>query len=238
MLPPTTEQVWGALHSAQELSGFVLVGGSALALRIEHRTSEDLDFVWLGQRLPSQRIELALAAAEGKGLPSQRHDDPGAIAEFFDSGLELHDSQQDYLVNGVKVSFFTAPSGLVRVLSGDVGDGPRVATIGELFATKCLVSAVRSRSRDWFDLYVLLRDHGFTLRDYLRVFEQAGDRYGAEIGLSRLCSGRPERADEGFQPLGSPSPSIEELQAFFVAARDALEVQLAAEKVPPEKAGS
>ena len=37
MLPRDTEQVWNFLKDQPALAGFVLVGGSALTLRIDHR---------------------------------------------------------------------------------------------------------------------------------------------------------------------------------------------------------
>jgi hypothetical protein len=43
LLPTATEKVWDFLRTQPALAGFVLVGGSALALRIHHRRSEDLD---------------------------------------------------------------------------------------------------------------------------------------------------------------------------------------------------
>lgn len=55
MLPPATEKVWNFLKEQPALAGFVLVGGSALALTLRHRLSEDLDFVYPDTRLPRQR---------------------------------------------------------------------------------------------------------------------------------------------------------------------------------------
>ncbi len=43
MLPPDTQEVWNFLKEQPALAGFILIGGSGLALRIEHRLSEDLD---------------------------------------------------------------------------------------------------------------------------------------------------------------------------------------------------
>jgi hypothetical protein len=231
MLPPATEAVWALLRSAPELAGFTLIGGTALALRIAHRASEDLDFVWLGATLPRLKIRQALERVEKAGHTLVSHDNPAALAEFVDSGLELHDHQQDYLVSSVKVSFFAADRALRRVMEPAEEAVPRVASLGEIFASKCLVSAQRSRTRDWFDLHALMRDHGFSLRDYLAVFEKAGDPHGGEIGLGRLTSGRPDRADEGLRPLVADPPSLEEMRDFFSRERDRLEVELASERL-------
>ena len=42
---PETERVWKFLKDEPSLAGFVLVGGTALALRLGHRRSEDLDLI-------------------------------------------------------------------------------------------------------------------------------------------------------------------------------------------------
>jgi hypothetical protein len=43
ILPPAQRELWMELLPAQGL-GFVLYGGTAIALRLGHRTSEDFDF--------------------------------------------------------------------------------------------------------------------------------------------------------------------------------------------------
>jgi hypothetical protein len=105
----------------------------------------------------------------------------------------------------------------------------RVATLAELFKSKCLVSAQRSKTRDWLDLYLLFREHRYTLRDYWEAFREAGVEAQAGTGLSRLCSGSPQRDDEGYAHLLPNAPGIEEMKQFFTQQRDELEIQLAAE---------
>ena len=56
MLPTDTEKVWTFLKPQPALGGFVLLGGSALALRIQHRRSEDLDLACVEPRLPRARL--------------------------------------------------------------------------------------------------------------------------------------------------------------------------------------
>ena len=109
MLPPATKKVWNYLKEQPALAGFILVGGSALALTIRHRLSEDLDFIFLGATLPSGRLDALCRVAQSAGHDFQRNDDQAALEEFVQGGLELKDYQQDFLVNGaVKISFFIA----------------------------------------------------------------------------------------------------------------------------------
>ena len=177
MLPPATEQVWSFLRDQPILGGFVLIGGSALALRIGHRLSEDLDLAWVEPRLPRARLDALRRTAEAGGFELERQEDEAAVVEFAEAGLDLLNYQQNYLVNrGVKVSFFAPERPLARVLTGAPESKVRVATLAELFKAKSLVSAQRSKTRDWLDLYLLLKEHGFTLRDYRAAFVEAERR--------------------------------------------------------------
>jgi hypothetical protein len=230
LLPPATEKVWNFLREQPALAGFVLVGGSALSLLIRHRLSEDLDFVYPEVRLPRQKLEVLRRKAEESGFIFRPADDEAAVQEFADSALELHDYQQDFLVDDiVKVSFFAPDEPLRKILAGNPESKVRVAALPELFKAKCLVSAKRSKTRDWLDLFLLMRDHGFSIYDYRAAFDEAGCSAECDTGLARLCSGVPQRTDEGYAHLLSNPPSLEEMKAFFEAQRTRLEIDTAVE---------
>lgn len=238
LLPPETESVWRFLREQPALAGFVLVGGSALALRIEHRLSEDLDLAIPARELPRVRLDALTRVAAAAGFNFQYNDDEAAVREFSAGGLELHDHQQNFLVNRtVKVSFFVASEPMAKVLSGAPEPTARVATLPEMFKAKCLVSAVRSKTRDWLDLYLLMREHGFSIWDYQASFREAGLEAQCDIGLSRLCSGVPQRDDEGYIHLLKNAPSLEQITAFFIAQREQLEIESAAEELKKRRGG-
>ena len=230
MLPPETEKVWNYLREQPALAGFVLAGGSALSLLIRHRVSEDLDFVFPELRLPRQRLSVLCRQARTDGFNFKPNDDEAAVREFAAGGLELHDYQQDFLVNNtVKVSFFAPDQTQAKVFTGREDAVVRLATLQEIFKSKALVSAVRSKTRDWLDLYLLLREHGFTLRDYRNTFAEAGNLAQCDAGLARLCSGVAPRGDEGYAHLLTNPPTLDEMKRFFIAQRETLEIELAAE---------
>lgn len=230
MLPPETEKLWNFLQTQPGLAGFVLIGGSALALRIRHRVSEDLDLVFPHPRLPRERLDALRRSAREAGFDFEANDNLAALQEFAAGGGDLHDYQQDFRVNGaVKLSFFAPEPPLTRVLAASPEGTVRIASLPELFKTKCLVSAVRSKTRDWLDLYLLLRDHGFTLRDYRTAFVEADAESQCDTGLTRLCSGSPQRDDEGYAHLLPQPPTLKEMTDYFIAQRNELEVELAAE---------
>jgi len=59
LLPEATRALWLKLRDEPLLKGGILIGGTALTLRIGHRRSEDLDFAFLSQRLPNAAFEAA-----------------------------------------------------------------------------------------------------------------------------------------------------------------------------------
>ena len=230
LLPPETEKVWNYLREQPCLAGFVLAGGSALSMLIKHRVSEDLDFVFLQPRLPGEKLQLLRREASEAGFHFSPNDDEAALEEFADGGLELHDYQQDFVVNdAVKVSFFAPDEPQRKIFSAADAGRVRIASLAEIFRSKALVSAVRSKTRDWLDLFLLLRDHGFTMHDYRAAFVAAGIASQCDTGLARLCSGTPQRGDEGYSHLLANPPSLDEMKNFFNAQRASLEVELAAE---------
>jgi len=216
-----TARVWAFLQGHPALTGFVLVGGTALALHIEHRQSEDLDFGFGALRLPRARIEALRLAAREHDIAFVANDEPSAVEEFIIAGMDLNDYQQNYLASEtVKVTFFCPdPEVLVHIAPGSP-HGPRVATLDEIFAMKCLVSADRSKSRDWFDLYTLMRDHGYTPARFEGVFFASKVPQKMEIALTRLCSGRPHQQDEGYESLLANPPSLAQMSEFFLQVAD------------------
>ena len=71
-MPLATQNNFARLKNDHRLAGFTLVGGTALALQIGHRISEDLDFNIFGQKLPVARIDSILdeLASEGVAIES------------------------------------------------------------------------------------------------------------------------------------------------------------------------
>ena len=216
-LPPATRAVWRRLENEEALRGFILVGGTALSLRIGHRVSEDLDFAFPGMNLPSGQL-----AALRKKFPGWKsNDNPASYDEFLNAGMSLHDFQQDYLTEeNVKITFFAEDRDALSLLGSGLESGPRVAELAEIFALKALVSAKRSNSRDWFDLYSLIQNHGFTLREFQKAFEKANRLKNLDFAFQRLCSGKPSESDPGFESLAPNPPSVDELASFFRKAVD------------------
>ena len=202
-----------------------MIGGTALSMQIKHRISEDLDFVYPSVRLPLERIKALVREAGANGFAFVATDDPAAADDFEIHGMDLANYQQDYLVDGkVKVTFFAADAGSEKVMEQTHASTARVASLNEIFKLKALVSADRSKTRDWFDIYCLMRNHGFGIKDFCAAFSEAGEAAKAEIALNRICSGIPSKSDEGFESLVDCPPSVEQMRDFFACERNQFEV--------------
>lgn len=230
-LPAETRQLWEALEYEPLLRGFVLIGGTALTMRIAHRLSEDLDFAYLGAKLPRQRLNVLKQRLSENGIRLDEITDVVAQSEFLDAGLELADYQQNFLAQlpcggTVKLSFMSLDPHITKLLAGEDVSPLRVATLDEIFKSKVLVSAARSKTRDWFDLYILMNQHGFDGQDLYRVFVESSQEPLFDMASLRLRSGKPSLADEGYTALLPDPPSLETMRRFFTARLDQLEIDL------------
>ncbi|HEV2441532.1 MAG TPA: nucleotidyl transferase AbiEii/AbiGii toxin family protein [Steroidobacteraceae bacterium] len=233
MLPERTEKLLRAIDGSPSASNLLLVGGTALALRIAHRRSADLDFVFASQRLPRRKIDKLLNELRTRHRVTPMAN-VAAEQDFLDSGLELADYQRDYSVDGVKVTFFTAdPSRLGEALQGEAGvhglKRVRVADLHSLFLMKAVTLNSRMTTRDLFDVYTLVREHGYRESDIFRYAQQFD--FSPETLKARLRHARRRVDDPGIEvPDGEP-PAFEQLQAFFVDAINRVEQEAAAQAI-------
>jgi len=228
MLRPDTERLWRFLQGQSTLGGFVLVGGTALSMHLDHRISEDLDFMIPTPRLPRHAIEGLKRLSHASGFNFVPNDSPEGFAEFEDTGMDYHDYQQDYVVGGSVKLTLVAPDPEVKVLlRAGAPDRPRVASLEEIFRLKCIACANRSKTRDWLDMYVMLQRGLFQPLDIHRTFELAGVPAKFDIAMGRMCSGKVGLLDEGYESLLAEPPSVADMQVYFKRVRDEVEVEVA-----------
>lgn len=228
MLRPDTERLWQFLKGQSALGGFVLVGGTALSMHLDHRISEDLDFMIPQAKLPRASIEALKRVCHASGFDWVPNDRPEGLMEFEDTGLNYHDYQQDYVVGGaVKVSLVAPDPEVTVLLRAGAPKGPRVATLEEIFRLKCVACANRSKTRDWLDMYVMLKRGLFQPVDIYQTFLMAGVPSKFDIAMGRMCAGKVGLLDEGYDTLLPDPPSVADMQAYFRAVRDDIECEVA-----------
>ena len=148
ILPQGQRELWPALVEIPD--NFVLYGGTALALRLGHRSSVDFDF-FSSQTLDTEALSKIPFIADAEVLQREP------------TALTLSVNPPD----PVKVSFF-GDIGFGRVSSPDqTADGVlAVASLLDLFGTKLKVLLQRVAARDYLDLAAILRA-GIPLQDGL-----------------------------------------------------------------------
>lgn len=150
-------RVWAGIARIARSRGGVLMGGTAVAMHLRHRLSDDLDVVTL-DHLPGFDVaeELERCFANVEAIP--RYDGCRALVE------------------GVRVDVFTAPPrstgrhGVRLVEAGGEVCGMPVGSLPDLLATKLEVITARAKLRDYIDLYAIDTLTRYTLGDWLGFY--------------------------------------------------------------------
>src|SRR5713226_221415 len=149
ILPEPQKQLWVELRDTPKT--FVLYGGTALALRLGHRQSEDFDFF---SNRPFQPTSLR------ESIPYLKH---AEMTQFQDNTLTAIVDR-----NGpVKLSFFGS-LGIKRVQDPDIAEenGIQIASLFDLLASKLQTVQLRAEAKDYRDVLSTL-DAGLSLAEGL-----------------------------------------------------------------------
>ncbi|UOD34283.1 nucleotidyl transferase AbiEii/AbiGii toxin family protein [Deferribacteraceae bacterium V6Fe1] len=147
LLPETREVLLKLIKNCNFLKKYAFVGGSALALHLNHRKSEDLDFFTYENYFnKSELIDISIY-----------------FKNF--SILNETDKQIDLLADGVKITFFNSSWSFLKpknILQFNL------ATIEQLTAMKVNTLFVRATYRDYYDLYFITKHANIGLK---KIFE-------------------------------------------------------------------
>jgi predicted nucleotidyltransferase component of viral defense system len=239
-----TQAVFATLAASELTRGFLLIGGTALALHIAHRVSNDLDFLFTqaNGKLPTQRIDQLVAHLRAQGRQTELITDSSAELIFrVNTGEHLSDYARDYAIDNVKVTFFAANAHRQPKRFAFWENAPRdleanctfsVLSLDGLKIAKTLVLQDRVRSRDLFDLMILIRDYGYTIDamfdNVRRLSDGAADGEIERLILRGLIP--IDRRDEGLKAV-NVSVSLAQLYAFFDERLREYEVRIHAQHI-------
>lgn len=169
-LPAPQRHLWPELRATP--SGFVLYGGTALALRLAHRESEDFDF-FSSDPLDTERL-LAKVSYLGQTEVVQRTEN--TLTCLIDRD------------GPVRVSFFGGlPLNRVRDPERAAGPGLLVASLLDLAATKAQVVQSRASAKDYLDVDALVHLGGIPLSGALGAAAAVhGERFNPILTLKAL----------------------------------------------------
>lgn len=106
-LPNNTGNLFRAIQFDDLLQDFTLIGGTAISLLVGHRLSMDLDFCTFAETLPSYKINQFIQSLKNQGHQVLDLTEPNKKAQFkINTGRNLDNYVRDYVVDGVKVTFF------------------------------------------------------------------------------------------------------------------------------------
>jgi hypothetical protein len=227
-LPEKTRSLFDRLIEEPLTHGMTLVGGSALAVQIGHRMSEDLDFAIFGPKIPAARIDALMAGLEKEDRVVSLLTPQSSIERFkINTGKRLLDYARDYVVDGAKMTFFARGAGvgvtqeqldwLTAAPRAHSGKGFDVLGVEGVFAMKALLLADRARSRDLFDLMALIQGHGYTLDQAMGFVKKLAPIEHRDIERHKavMTGAIPlDSEDEGFESIGVKMP-MEDIYAFF-----------------------
>jgi Nucleotidyl transferase AbiEii toxin, Type IV TA system len=165
ILPAAQREIWPYLAHAPQL-GFVLYGGTAIALHLGHRESLDFDF-FRSDRLDKEQLRTAFAFVRGAAVLQDAPDTLVVLAEL-PSGA-------------VKVSFFGG------IGFGRVNDPLQtsdctllVASLDDLMATKLKATLDRAEAKDYRDIAEMISS-GVPLSAGLSAFSQMFNGEPAQV---------------------------------------------------------
>ena len=140
VLPKSTATVFHKIASLEFIKPFYLSGGTALALQLKHRQSEDLDF------FTHHDFDSAMLQSDVSKL--------GLLTNVM-----LDKKTLNCVVSGVKLQFLYYPYNLLEkpLLFENVS----ISTVFDVACTKLITISSRGYKKDFIDLYFLL--HSYSL---------------------------------------------------------------------------
>ena len=133
---------------------YILCGGTALAIQIDHRKSEDLDFMmWRISKTEKPEVNWNAIERELK-------EKIGEIENFNMLGFD----QFEFVVKGVKFSFFVSDNLSPVTAPTEYLGNIRLADIESIMAMKMEVMLRRMKFRDYYDIYCMLQE-GYSIHN-------------------------------------------------------------------------
>ena len=133
---------------------YILCEGTALAMQIGHRKSEDLDFMmWRISKTEKPEVNWNL-------IEKELTEKIGPIESFNMLGFD----QVEFRVKGVKFSFFVSENHSPVSTPVNYMGNIRLADIESIMAMKMEVMLRRMKFRDYYDIYSIIKE-GHSIND-------------------------------------------------------------------------
>lgn len=144
-MPIKTKNVFEILVQQKFINDYTLVGGTALSVQLKHRKSEDLDFIYDGKEIDKKNIKRSI----------------NSIFSNYRIINEDQNFQIDFLINEVKVTFFSSGAVLVPFNVKEYSiklSNINIAMPNIIGVLKLITISQRNTLRDYYDLYFLTKE--------------------------------------------------------------------------------
>lgn len=144
-MPIKTKNVFEILVQQKFINDYTLFGGTALSVQLKHRKSEDLDFIYDGKEIDKKNIKRSI----------------NSIFSNYRIINEDQNFQIDFLINEVKVTFFSSGAVLVPFNVKEYSiklSNINIAMPNIIGVLKLITISQRNTLRDYYDLYFLTKE--------------------------------------------------------------------------------
>ncbi|MFA6336036.1 MAG: nucleotidyl transferase AbiEii/AbiGii toxin family protein [Bacteroidales bacterium] len=190
-----TENIDAIIEKVAEMESikpYILAGGTALAMQIGHRKSEDLDFM-MWRQSKTEKPEVDWTAIE-----KELKEKIGEIENFNMLGFD----QVEFFVAGVKISFYVSdnycPVSDPIPYLGNI----RLADVYSIMAMKMEVMLRRMKMRDYYDIYSILKE-GYDISKGIEAARRYSQHKINTKNLVMLLLSDRFMTDENFEQLES-----------------------------------
>lgn len=189
-LAPHTLQIFEAVSKLDCIKPYLLVGGTALSLQIGTRQSEDLDFMrWRTSKTEKMEVTWFQIEKELATVGDIQHKDI------------LDIDHVEYLVSGVKFSFYACPKYSPVGAPIEYLNNLRLADVKSIGAMKMEVMLRRSNFRDYYDIYSILKS-GVLINDLISLaLTYSGHKLKSKNLLAILTNSSRFMRDAHFEQL-------------------------------------
>ena len=189
-LAPDTGKLFNQIATLECIKPYFLVGGTALALQLDTRLSEDLDFMsWKSGKTQKPEVDWVVIEKELITVGTIEARD---IWDF---------NHVEFVVSGVKISFYISAKSSPITAPVHLKDNIWLADIEAIGAMKMEVMLRRSNFRDYYDIYAILLN-GTDFRKLVNLsLNYSGHILTTKNLLAILTNSSRFTRDSGFEQL-------------------------------------
>ncbi len=190
-LAPHTGKVFETISRLECIKPYTLVGGTAISLQLNKRQSEDLDFMkWLTKRNEKPEVAWPTIKKELESVGEIREYEVGSF-DFVSFNFE-----------GVKLSFYAPPRKAIPTMQRiPYLNNMFIADIESIGAMKMEAMLRRSKFRDYYDIYSILKEGKDIQKMINAALEHSSHKLRTRGLLAMLTNGSRFVKEKGFEEL-------------------------------------